>query len=650
MNKSGCWNGYRTVLLLCVIAIVCPAQTLTTLVNFNLTNGGAPGYGPLVLGTDGKLYGTTSVGGVNDEGTIFKMTLGGTLTTLYSFCSQARCSDGSEPFAGLIQASDGNFYGTTAAGGIGHQGTVFKITPAGTLTTLYSFCSQTDCADGYAPYAGLIQASDGNFYGTTWQGGASDEGTVFKITQGGVLTTLYSFCSQPDCADGSNPAAGLIQASDGNLYGTTWHGGGNVWGTIFKITQGGALTTLYSFCSQAGCADGSGPWTGGLIQASDGNFYGTTLGGGANLSDGTVFKITPAGTLTTLYSFCPQGPPCADGAGPASALFQAPDGNFYGTTSSSAPSELSAGTIFRITAAGALTTLFSFCSQASCADGEDPTGALVQSAEGDLYGTTTEGGASGVGTVFKLAFASSTTSPDINQSGGVVNGASFQAGIVPGSWITIYGTNLSSRTDDWASAIVNGNLPTSLDGVSVSLGGARAYISYISSTQINAIAPNVAAGTVSVTVTNSNMTSSPVNAFAQEAQPAFFQWGNYAVATHQDFSPAVKNGTFPGMTTVPAKPGEVIILWGTGFGPTSPAAPPGIEVPSSTTYNTANTVSVTMGGTVATVYGAALAPGYAGLYQVAIQIPASLASGDYPVIATVSGAQSLLTTLITVQE
>jgi uncharacterized protein (TIGR03437 family) len=650
VDKSSCWNAACTVLALCATAIGLPAQTFTMLASFNGANGAGPGYGALVVGSDGNFYGTTSVGGANDEGTIFKMTLAGILTTMYSFCSQASCSDGSEPFAGLIQASDGNFYGTTAAGGIGHQGTVFKITPAGTLTTLYSFCSQANCADGYVPYAGMIQASDGNLYGTTWEGGASDEGTVFKITPGGVLTTLYSFCPQAGCADGSNPAAGLIQGSDGNFYGTTWHGGANVWGTVFRITQGGALTTLYSFCSLAGCADGSGPWTGGLIQASDGNFYGTTLGGGANLSDGTVFKITPGGTLTTLHSFCPQGPPCAGGAGPAAALIQASDGNFYGTTSSSAPSELSAGTIFRITAGGALTTLYSFCSQAGCADGQDPSSALVQSADGNLYGTTIEGGASGRGTVFKLAFPSSTASPVIKQTGGILNGGSFQPGIVPGSWLTIFGTNLSSTTDSWTTAIVNGNLPTSLDNVKVSVGGEPAYVSYISPTQINALAPS-SVETETVTVTNSGETSPAVAAAIRWFDPAFFQWpGNYAVATTLDYNLAVKNGTFPGATTTPAKPGQVIVLWGTGFGPTSPSAPVGVETPSGTTYNTATTVSVTVGGTAATVYGAALAPGYAGLYQVAIQIPASLVNGDYAVVATVSNAQSPSTTLITVQE
>ena len=232
----------------------------------------------------------------------------------------------------------------------------------------------------------------------------------------------------------------------------------------------------------------------------------------------------------------------------------------------------------------------------------------------------------------------------------VVSGASFQSGIASNSWITIEGTNLSPVTDTWANAIVDGALPTSLDGVSVSVNGLPAYIDYVSPNQINAVAPNVGAGTVSVTVTSPGGTSSAVTAVAQAAQPAFFQWGSYAAATHQDYSLAVKNGTFSGLTTVPAAPGDVIILWGTGFGPTTPSAPVGVEVPSSATYNTASLVAVTVGVEAAVVYGAALAPGYAGLYQVAIQIPPSMANGDYPVEATIDGARSPASALITVQQ
>lgn len=253
-------------------------------------------------------------------------------------------------------------------------------------------------------------------------------------------------------------------------------------------------------------------------------------------------------------------------------------------------------------------------------------------------------------TSYTLTAASGGGTAPAIASAGIVNGASFETGIVPNSWITIEGSNLySGSPDTWSNAIVNGNLPTKLDGVSVSVGGQLAYIYYVSPTQINAVAPNVGTGSLPVTVTNSAGTSSPVTAVSQTVQPAFFSWpGGYAVATHLDFSYAVKNGTFSGLTTTPASAGETIVLWGTGFGPTTPAFPVGVETPAST-YLTSNPVTVTIGGMSASVYATALAPGFASLYQVAVTLPASLAAGDYPLVATVATAQSPSTTLITVQ-
>jgi len=321
---------------------ITPSGAVTTLHGFYGTDGGHPLAG-LVQGTEGDFYGTTPTGGANNNrgcaygcGTIFKITPSGTLTTVYDFCSQSNCSDGWKPTAGLT--AEGIFYGTTQYGGDqctdgGGCGTVFKITPSGTLTSLYSFTG--NAAQGRDP-AGLVHATNGDYYGTSW--GSSSEyngscyygcGTVFKITSSGTETTLYSFCAQVNCTDGGNPSAGLVQGADGNLYGTTDIGGDNCapagCGTVFKITPSGTLTTLYSFSGP----DGSSPQT-TLIQATDGNLYGTTASGGAN-AQGTVFKITPSGTLTTLYSFCAQSG-CTDGAGPEAALVQGTDGNFYGTT------------------------------------------------------------------------------------------------------------------------------------------------------------------------------------------------------------------------------------------------------------------------------------------------------------------------------
>jgi uncharacterized repeat protein (TIGR03803 family) len=294
---------------------------LTTLHNFAGRPDGANPVAGLVQGSDGNFYGTTVGGGANNFGTVFKITPMGTLTVLHSF----NTNDGANPRSALVQGTDGNFYGTTMNGGKG-GGTVFRITPGGTLTTLYSFCSLTDCADGYSSQAGLVQGSDGNFYGTTSQGGANGRGgTVFTVTSGGMQTTLYSFCSQTSCADGEAPYGVLAQAIDGNFYGTTAEGGGAGVGTVFEITPSGTLTSLHSF----DFADGGSPED-GPVQASDGNLYGTTNIGGPN-GGGTIFKITPSGTLTTLYTFCSKTS-CADGSSSFAGLVQAFDGSFYGTT------------------------------------------------------------------------------------------------------------------------------------------------------------------------------------------------------------------------------------------------------------------------------------------------------------------------------
>jgi uncharacterized repeat protein (TIGR03803 family) len=359
MEKIGLLKRACITLVVCTAAaIAAPAQTFTTLYSFDGTDGRDPAG--VIQGTDGNFYGMTSHGGYlycqDGCGTIFKVTPGGTLTTLHLFCAQTNCSDGRSPSpsAGLIQAIDGNFYGTTEYGGPNGYGTVFRITPGGTLTTLYSFCAPSSCPDGAVPTAGLIQATDGNFYGTTPAGGAY-LGTVFRITPEGTLTTLHTFC-QTDCADGYNPSAGLIQAIDGNFYGTTEHAGAHGGGTVFKITPAGTLTTLYSFCAQKGCADGSSP-SAALIQATDGNFYGTTSAGGSSSNCqggcGTLFEITSTGTLGTLHSF-----DNTYGRWPA-GLVQATDGSFYGTTGYGGSNNCAngCGTIFHLAVAPAAITL-----------------------------------------------------------------------------------------------------------------------------------------------------------------------------------------------------------------------------------------------------------------------------------------------------
>jgi len=251
---------------------------------------------------------------------------------------------------------------------------------------------------------------------------------------------------------------------------------------------------------------------------------------------------------------------------------------------------------------------------------------------------------------YTLTPAVSSSSPNITANG-VVNGASFQPGIVPGSWATIQGSNLSPMTDTWDNFIVEGKLPTTLDGVSVTVGGAPAYVYYISPSQINFIVPEGISGDQPVTVSNAAGTSAAETVTVNSFGPAFFGWpDSQVVATRQDFTLAAANGTFAGTTTVPAKPGDTIILWGTGFGSTIPAAPLGIETPSSETYNTSTLPTIDIDKVPAKVLGAALAPGFAGLYQVAIVVPSSLGSGEWPIVATIGGVSSPNGMVLTVQE
>jgi uncharacterized repeat protein (TIGR03803 family) len=288
----------------------------------------------------------------------------------------------------LLQASDGNFYGTTSQGGASGNGTVFKITPSGVESILYSFAGGT--TDGSQPQAALIQASDGNFYGTTSQGGASNNGAVFRISPTGVESILHAFAGS--ATDGSNPQAALLQASDGNFYGTTNFGGLAGFGTVFMITPAGVETVLLSFNFNTG--EGNGPRA-ALIQARDGSFYGTTFnGGGLGLGSGTVFKISATTGASVIHAFGGG----ADGSGPNSALIEGGDGNLYGTTSSGGPNNN--GTLFEITPTGAESVLYPFAGGST--DGSNPSAGLILGSDGNFYGTTQTGGTGGQGTIFRF--------------------------------------------------------------------------------------------------------------------------------------------------------------------------------------------------------------------------------------------------------
>jgi uncharacterized repeat protein (TIGR03803 family) len=327
------------------------AQTETGLYSFvGLPNDGLSPHAGLVQGNNGSFYGTTLDGGTYGVGTVFRISPSGTYTSLYFFGSVP--NDGSGPNM-LVQGSDGNFYGTTGAGGTYGYGSMFRISPGGSETNLYSFGGPDN--DGEYPLAGLVQGTDSNFYGTTYWGGTYGDGTVFRISPSGSETNLYSFGSVPN--DGTGPEAVLVQGSDGNFYGTTVLGGTYGDGTVFRISSSGSYSNLYSFGSSPN--DGDEP-AAGLVRGSDGNFYGTTWGGGTS-SNGTVFGLSSSGSYSNLYSF--TGPSKNDGANPDAGLAQGGDGNFYGTTEYGGTN--GGGTVFRISPGGSETNLYSFGSSAN---------------------------------------------------------------------------------------------------------------------------------------------------------------------------------------------------------------------------------------------------------------------------------------------
>jgi uncharacterized repeat protein (TIGR03803 family) len=520
--------------ILCMVAAFCvttAAASNTQTFNVVARFGQKTGYAlssPLVQGTDGNFYGTANVGGSNQSaqycnngscGTVFRVTPSGKLTTLYNFCSETNCADGGLPLAALVLGANGNFYGTTSTGGANNGdsggicdnmgcGTVFEITPSGKLTTIHNFCAQTNCTDGVFANQ-LVLGFNGNLYGTTESGGTvaggdceSGCGTAFEITPSGKFTTLYTFCTEfyqnGNCANGMIPTAALIQATNGNFYGTTLYGGENGAGDIFEITPGGKFKEIYSFCSQANCADGLLRIQDGfLVQTADANFYGTTGSGGAN-GGGTFFTVTLTGELTTLYNFCySTSDPCPDGSNPGSVSLGT-DGNFYGTTTAGGNDvptfcggpPFGCGTAFEMSPSGQLTTLHTFCSQANCGDGatnSDGYQGVIQATNGTFYGLTDFGGRPeacggiGCGTVFSIDMG---LGPFVtaNPNGGEA-----------GRFVKILGNNLTGTT-------------------SVTFNGVAATFDVVSDTYIKATVPS-GATTGSIVVTTPTGTLSSNAAF-----------------------------------------------------------------------------------------------------------------------------------------
>ena len=556
------------------------------------------------------------------------------------------CDGGPASKAGLDLAFDvvkdgaGNLY---IVGGGSNR--IRKVDTSGVITTLAGNGTSDDGGDGGPA------ASAGVAFPTSLA--VDKAGNVF-IAESGFIRKVDASGNISSPIAGS--AAGMAFDSAGNLYFTDRNGNG-----IHKLTAGGVLSVIAGGGSIGSSGDG-GPATqatvyfpSGIAVDGSGNIY------FADKGNNRVRKIDTKGIITTFAGTGTAG--YAGDGGPATsaklglnftAAFQGVAVDSAGNVYIADPAN---NRIRMVNTAGIISTFagngtgFATGSLGN-GDGGPPAKASVQTpygvavdSAGNVYIADT-----GHGLIREVTGAATTggSAPTISANG-VVNGASFQPGIVANSWVTIQGAGLAAKTDDWSNSIVNGALPTSLDGVSVSMGGKAAYAYYISPGQLNVLAPDVPAGPVTVTVTTPGGASAAFVTTASTYGPAFFLWpNNQVVATRTDYSYAVKAGTFSGATTVPAKPGDTIILWATGFGPTNPAAPVGVAVPSDKAYSTSSPPSVTIDSVPATVYGAALAPGAAGLYQIAIGVPLSLADGDWPIQAMIGGVQSPTGTILSV--
>ena len=360
---------------------------------FQGTDGCLPEAG-LVRDAAGNLYGTTlNGGGQFGYGTVFKVTPDGTESVLHSFAGAP--SDGRYPqWGSLTLDAAGNLYGTTYNGGEFDSGTVFKVTATGSESILYSFCAQAGCADGADPAGGIARDPAGNLYGTTVYGGTDNEGVVFRLPARGTEKVLHNFARST--TDGGLPYSNLTRDSSGNLYGTTDAGGTSDAGTVFEVSASGAYSVLYNF---RGFPDGLGPFGGGLLRDPSGNLYGVTESGGA--SDlGVLFELSAGGTESVLLNF--NG---TEGRGPLDGLARDGAGSLYGTTEvggSGAGCALSCGVLFKLTTTGREFVLHNFTLD-SASDGAYPVGGVIRDSSGNLYGTLEQGGAYGCGAVFKYA-------------------------------------------------------------------------------------------------------------------------------------------------------------------------------------------------------------------------------------------------------
>jgi uncharacterized repeat protein (TIGR03803 family) len=452
-------------------------------------------------GRDGNLYTTAETNGTKSLGSVFSMTTAGALTTIYNFCPQTGCLDGQYPFGGVNLGFDGNLYGTTEGGGSHGAGTLFKITPAGTLTTLWNFDNGTD---GGVPQFPPLQAQDGNFYGIALGSYVGQNGAFYKDTPSNVFTSPFDF----NFTDGASPNL-PTWSTDGNLYGTTYLGGSPACtgyqygcGVVYKMTPAGKETVLWNF---KGFYSGDGALPEGVLaQGGDGNFYGASREGGnsANCGGGcgSVFKITPTGVLTILHNF--TGYP-GDGAYPDTGLTLGTDGNFYGTTSAGGAHNY--GALFKVAPAGTVTILYSFCAVSGCTDGFLPETPLVQHTNGKFYGNTIGNG----GVFYSLDMGLAPFAGLVTWSGKVgktveVLGQGF-TGTTVVSFNGVHAT-FSVVSDTYLTATVPAGALTGTVTVTTPTGALKSNRKFLVTPQLKSFTPASGIVGASVTITGVSVT------------------------------------------------------------------------------------------------------------------------------------------------
>jgi uncharacterized repeat protein (TIGR03803 family) len=449
------------------LAVCAQAQTITYLSGQGISAPVNPTM--FIQATDGNFY-SEAFSAFHQNGYIYRMTPSGATTIIHTFCTQSGCADGDQPIPPIL-GSDGNLYGVTTAGGNSSlTGTIYKLTLSGEFTQLYSFCANPACPDGQHP-VGIVEGRDGNFYGVTQRGGVNDPidggaGTIFSISPSGQFKLLYSFCSQANCADGEEPPSAPILGDDGNFYGVAQFGGTGTGapGVAYKLTSSGVYSVIYNFCSATHCIDGAQPLA--VTQGPHSTLFGITYTGGTRFC-GTAFRIGPNNSYQVLHRFSD-----ADLCNPFNALTLANDGNFYDVLGP----QSGGGLIFQLTPEGGFTTLYDFSGQR----GTDPAGMLFQGTDGNFYGgTLLNADACCTGAVFRFSTGLSPLVQTVPTAGKV------------GKQIIILGNHLTGTTG-------------------VTFNGVQANFTIESDTYIQATVPaGASTGTVSVVTPSGTLDGNP---------------------------------------------------------------------------------------------------------------------------------------------